>query len=166
MPKFFPKNNHPIFFFRKKFSASKNQKLRIVRNACCRSFAPIRAMFAGLLAASAGFTKRKQCSRSFSRSFSMFSSLLGPVSMRSDTFRCIWMCSGAFRPFQIISVISLEILVFRYFGEVFEELRKNGNHRRVLPHFLLRMHLFGSQYDPWSSSWERVPSRDDLRECS
>ena len=46
--------------FRKLFFGVKNQKLQIVRNACCRSFAPIRAMFAGFLAASAGFAKRKQ----------------------------------------------------------------------------------------------------------
>ena len=54
--KFSPKN-----FFENFFSASKNRKLQIVRNAFCRSFALIRAMFAGFVAASAGFAKRKQC---------------------------------------------------------------------------------------------------------
>ena len=47
-------------FFENFFSASKNQKFQIVRNACCRSFAPIRAMFARFVAASAGFAKRKR----------------------------------------------------------------------------------------------------------
>ena len=36
----------PIFFFHK-FSASKNRKLQIFRNARCRSFAPIEAKFEG-----------------------------------------------------------------------------------------------------------------------
>ena len=50
----------PKCFFENFFSASKNRKLQIVRNAFCRSFALIRAMFAGFVAASAGFAKRKQ----------------------------------------------------------------------------------------------------------
>ena len=44
----------------KNFSTSKNRKLQIVRNAFCRSFVPIGAMFAEFVVASAGFAKRKQ----------------------------------------------------------------------------------------------------------
>ena len=54
-----PKKNLK-FFFEKIFSASKNQKLQIVRNAFSRSFAAIGAMFAEFVVASAGFAKRKQ----------------------------------------------------------------------------------------------------------
>ena len=40
--------------------ASTNRKSQIVRNAFCRSFAAIGAMFAEFVVASAGFAKRKQ----------------------------------------------------------------------------------------------------------
>ena len=52
--------------------------------------------------------------------------------------------------------------VFRHFRPFSEELHQNG-HRQQLPrHFLLQIDLFGAQYDPWSSSWNRVPSWDGL----
>ena len=45
-----------------------------------------------------------------------------------------------------------------------EELHKNGRYQQLPRHFLLQIDLFGARYDPWSSSWDGVPSWDGLRE--
>ena len=100
-----------------------------------------------------------------------FSDLLGPawtcsdasgcIRMRLDAFGCIRRISDAFGKFRKKLP---EKSVFCTFGEVFEDLRRNGRHQQVPREFPLRIHLFGDRYDPWSSSWHRVPSWDGLRE--
>ena len=53
---------------------------------------------------------------------------------------------------------------FRKFRWFSEELRKNGRHQQLPWHFSLQINLFGARYDLWSSSWDRVPSWDGLRD--
>ena len=113
------------------------------------------------------FAKFSQVFRSFRKLFEDFGlaltclDLLGCVRMRSDASGWVWMHLDAFVK---IRKNRSKISVFCNFCEVFEELRKNGRHWQ-LPHvFLFLIDLFGARYDPWSSSWNRVLSWDDLRE--
>ena len=100
--------------------------------------------------------------------FLKFLELLGPAWTCSDAFGWVWMRLDAFGSTRTRSENfgknRSTNQFFRTFGEVFEELRKNGRHRQVPCHFLLRIHLFGARYDPWSSSWHSLPSWDGLRE--
>ena len=100
-------------------------------------------------------------------SFLRFSELLGPAWTCSDVFRWIWMRLDEFGSTRTRSENFWKIgrkISFSVFLIGFEELCRNGRHRQVPREFLLRIHLFGARYDPWSSSWHSVPSWDGLRE--
>ena len=61
-------------------------------------------------------------------------------------------------------IFSVSESVFRHFCCVLVDLSKNGRHEQLLRHFWLQIDLFVARYDPWSSSWNRVPSWDGLCE--
>ena len=115
-------------------------------------------------------TIRNKPSRSFStfsQSFSTFSGLFGPVFTHSDTFGYIRMLSAIkFSQKKIEKQIVFDNFVkfFLCFCPFSEELRIFGRHQQLPRHFLLQIDLFGARYDPWSSSWDGVPSWDGLRE--
>ena len=103
----------------------------------------------------------------FSRSFSTFSGMFGPVFTYSDTFGYIRMLSAK-------KTITKQILIFFFFEnfvkffDVFARFLRSYEFLDVTSSFFdifwLYIDLFGARYDPWSSSWDGVPSWDGLRE--
>ena len=97
--------------------------------------------------------------------FAQFFDVFGPVRTCFYAFGYIRIHSDAF------GKKNSQFFFFRKFREVFrcfcpfsEELRIFGRHQQLPRHFLLQIDLFGARYDPWSSSWDGVPSWDGLRE--
>ena len=45
----------------------------------------------------------------------------------------------------------IEKSVFRYFGQVFEELQPNGPQNLIARQILLQIHMYSALYEPWGS---------------
>ena len=74
--------------------------------------------------------------------------LFGCVRMGLDASGCVRKHSDTFGKFRKKSVNKS---VFRTFGEIFEELRKNGRHHQILREKLPYIHLFPALWDRKSS---------------